>query len=630
MVGLWAAWLFFFIALPLQAADIQVRASRDPLIVGESFALIFSSAESPDGEPDFSPLSREFEILDQGKSNNFQFINGQKSHSVTWTLELMPKRSGEIAIPAIAFGRTRSTPIRLNVLPANARPQTNGSARDDNDLLLEAEWSNRSPVVQEQIILTLRFLNAVPIAKAAMQEPKVTTGEALIEKLGEDQAFETTRNNRRYVVTERRYAIMPQKSGILTVDPIPLTVQLPGSGPGSSLLQEFFNDPFIKNLPLGPGRAGRTVSLSTEAVQIDVKPPPSAWRGGHWLALHRLELSEKWQPEPHRFQVGEPVTRTLTLQADGATAAQLPDLRLIFPDGVKSYPDKPQLEDQKLVTGIIGKSTTKVALIPSAPGEIVLPALEIPWWNIDKARLEVARVPERRIMVLPSAGTPAPSHHAAATTPGSRSAADAPASNSAADAPPGSSATGPTGTISTPPAKPEDGAKTEQQNNASATPAPLASPGAAAALPPSPSTPVPTDLSSVRSAGFWPWLTLFLTSGWLATLGAWWYQSQKRRAQRTGGDAQRTAADATRATLEALRHACEANDPKAAHTALLNYERADAPLLMDAIHALQNVLYGRVPTPWQGQTLWQALQADRSHVAASHEKSDILPPLYPT
>ncbi|MBF0164975.1 MAG: protein BatD, partial [Magnetococcales bacterium] len=408
-------FLFLVVAGPLEAAEIQVRASRDPLVMGESFSLIFSTAENPDGDPDFSTLKRDFDILDQNKSNHFQFINGHKSHSVTWTLELLPKKAGEIPIPAIAFGKDRSAPRTLKVLstPAPTREQ---AGRDESDLRLEAEWSGKSVHPQEQIILTLRFLNAVPISGATLQEPKVESGEALIEKLGEDQAYETTRDQRRFIVTERRYALFPQKSGTLTIGPIPLTAHLPGTDGGSSLLREFFNDPFIKNFPLGPGRSGKTVRLTTEATTIEVKPIPAGWRGGPWLPVHRLELSENWSPEPPRFQVGEPVTRTITLQADGATAAQLPEPTVTIPPSIKSYPDKPRLEDQKLVTGIIGKSTSKIALIPATPGEITLPAIEIPWWNSDQDRMETARLPERRITVLPAAATK-PDGHATQPAP---------------------------------------------------------------------------------------------------------------------------------------------------------------------------------------------------------------------
>ncbi len=46
-------------------------------------------------------------------------------------------------------------------------------------------------------------------------------------------------------------------------------------------------------------------------------------------------------------------------------------------------------------------------MIGTAAGTFVLPALEVPWWNIDAAEWQVARLPERTISILPSSELPA-------------------------------------------------------------------------------------------------------------------------------------------------------------------------------------------------------------------------------
>ncbi|WP_420904394.1 BatD family protein [Candidatus Magnetaquiglobus chichijimensis] len=608
----WILLLSLLLAGAAESAEIQARASRDPLVTGESFSLIFSSAENPDGDPDFSPLKRDFEILDQNKSNHFQFINGHKSHSITWTLELLPRKAGEIPIPAIAFGKDRSTPLTLKILsaPPPAREQ---AGRDDSDLRLEAEWSGKSVHLQEQILLTLRFLNAAPIAGASLQEPKVESGEALIEKLGEDQAYETTRDQRRFIVTERRYALFPQKSGTLTIGAIPLTAQLPGADRSGSLLREFFNDPFIKNFPLGPGRAGKTVRLSTEPARIEVKPVPTGWGGGTWLPVHRLELSENWSPEPPRFQVGEPVTRTLTLQADGATAAQLPELTIAVPPGIKSYPDKPRLEDQRLVTGIIGKSVNKIALIPATPGAFTLPAIEIPWWNSDAGRIETARLPERRITVLPAATTRPDGN---ASQPHPVPSVSSPAAPGPASEKPASAAPGPA-----------------SEKPASAAPGPASEkPASAAPGPASEKTGPAIPAATVTTpAPFWPWLAFVLGCGWLGTAGAWWYRARMTRRNAPATPPPRSTSDPLTEPLDALKRACAANDPKAAHTALLRSGMAHAQILAEEVARLQAALYSPDPIPWHGESLWRATRAalNQPRSARNRAEPDPLPPLYP-
>ncbi|MBF0271942.1 MAG: protein BatD [Magnetococcales bacterium] len=599
--------LTWILTLPLWAAEIQVRASREPVVQEESFSLIFSTAENPDGDPDFAPLSKDFEILDQGKSSNFQFINGHKSHSITWTLELMPKHNGEVTIPPLTFGKDRSTPITLKILPGKNKTatQTPGS---DAELLVEAELSNPNPYRLEQTILTVRFLNAIPIAGASMPEPKLSSGDGVIEKLGTDQAYETERHQRHYLVSERRYALIPQRSGPLVIDPVPVTVQLPGQGK-NSLLKEFFNDPFIQNLPIGPGRPGQTVRLATQAIHLDAKAQPASWpRGSAWLPAHRLMLMEKWSPDPPVFQVGEPVTRTITLMADGLSAAQLEEITLKDPQGIKLYPDRPILENQKEATGIIGKRIHTIAMIPTTPGEHLLPAIDIPWWNIDQQRQEVARLPERRITVLPASGTgstPPPEARQPDTraTPNPESRSVEPASGNRSTTP---ETVNPVNPDRSPPSIPQSGAT-------------------------SPSVP-PTDAHTLT--GTWPWVALMAILGWMITALLWWRGTRRHKAPASpSSDPLAAAATQARQAEARLRAACLANDPKAAQAALIMLALSE-PLpgeLADAIAQLQATLYGPTPFPWQGERLWTAWQSTRATAGqTSPANSLVLPPLYPS
>ena len=53
--------------------------------------------------------------------------------------------------------------------------------------------------------------------------------------------------------------------------------------------------------------------------------------------------------------------------------------------------------------GIRGMRSDQYAMIGVTAGEVVLPALEVPWWNTRAGQWEVATLPERTLTVLPSA-----------------------------------------------------------------------------------------------------------------------------------------------------------------------------------------------------------------------------------
>ena len=70
------------------------------------------------------------------------------------------------------------------------------------------------------------------------------------------------------------------------------------------------------------------------------------------------------------------------------------------------YPDKPELSRRIEPGGIRGVRKDQYAIIGVKAGAVVLPPLEVPWWNTEKSEWQVARLPERTISFLPSGEAP--------------------------------------------------------------------------------------------------------------------------------------------------------------------------------------------------------------------------------
>lgn len=400
LLALAAALLF---AVPAGAA---VLASLDHTTVaaGDSVQLTLSS-DGGDGDPDFTPLERDFDILARSQSSQFRFVNGRVTSSKSWQLTLMPKHSGKLTIPPIAVGGARSNALTLTVLPPGSSPSApNGrggtgggaaAAQQDRPLFVEAAVQPRQVRVQQQLLYTVRIFRAVNLSQAQLSEPDVP--HAVVVRLGEDRSYQTVRGGRRYLVTERRYAIFPQQRGKLTVPPLRLDGRI-GVG-GMSLF-----DPF--------NSLGQVVRRFSNPVTVTVEGIPATWPGGAWLPARAVTLEQHLSDGPYR--VGEPITRSVTLHADGLTAAQLPQLLGDpLPGGLKRYPDQPQTSDAKGADGVRGTRRDKEAIIPLHGGDFTLPAIDIAWWNSDAQRVEHARLPERTIHVV---GTPAAVGGGAGTT----------------------------------------------------------------------------------------------------------------------------------------------------------------------------------------------------------------------
>jgi oxygen tolerance protein BatD len=359
-------------------AEVMVSVDRNPVIADESFQMIFKTNQKVVGEPDFSPLNKSFTILNSGRRSNTQIINGEIKSSQQWVLTVIPKKAGIIGIPSIRFGNEISKPRTIKVV-ANASA-TKGNATDD--IFIEVEVNTKSPYVQAQVIYTAKLYRSVQTNNASLSEPEISGGQAVINKLDEDNSFETRIKGKRYIVIERKYVIFPQSSGALTIEPLIFQGQ---TGSGS-----FFGfDPF--------GPQPKSIVKRSESIKLDVKPIPESFTGDTWLPASQLNIHEQWSVDPAKLQQGEATTRTLILTAHGLVASNLPETKSNLPDKLKLYPDQPEFVETKDENGSIGIRHDKMAIIPIEAGDYVLPVIKIAWWNTDTDKMEFAELPERTI-----------------------------------------------------------------------------------------------------------------------------------------------------------------------------------------------------------------------------------------
>lgn len=522
------------------AAQITVRTDRDPVSLRESFQIEFEAQGDVDGDPDFSPLNRDFRILSTAQSSSFSFSNGHSSSAKTWTLTVVARRTGSIVIPSVNFGKDRSPPGSVTVTAAGTGSAS--SQRDSGDVFIEVEAHPLKPLVQAQVIYTARLFIAVPVSDATLSDPTIDSGDAVIERLGEDRNYETQVMGRRFKVLERNYAVFPQASGKIVIAPLQFQGRI-----GRDVFSLF--DPF--------GPQPKAVFRQSAPIALDVRPIPADFSEPHWLPAKNLQLSEEWSPDPPEFRAGEPLTRTLVLSADGLGASQLPDLSTSYPDAIRVYPDQPVLNNRATPTGIIGSRQEKIAVIPSTPGEYVLPAISVPWWNTRTGEVAWARLPERRITVQPRDGAVVP------------------------DSVPE-------------PVRTESGA----------------APGARVFEEPQAAVP-----RSASPPGAWMWISAFLAAGWLLTVLLWW--RQRRAGGRSAGA--RARVDSSRRAARAVSDACRANDARSARDALLQWaahhwpaepprsvgelaSRCDGKLARE-LERLNAVLYARQSGEWNGSEL---------------------------
>jgi len=361
-------------------ATVVARVDRGDVELNESFTLEIIIDTETNRAPDIAALDQDFYVGQGNQLSNTTISNGQIRRSKTWTYILMPKRVGQLVIPAISVGSERSTPLTVNVKEASYAPP--GEA----DVFVTSEIDFGETYVQAQVLYKIKIYRAVATRQPALRDPVITGAETLVEVAGDDRSYEAVIGGKPYNVVERVLALYPQESGEIQISPARFEARV-----------------------LRDGRiTGRKVYESDpQTITVQPTPPPPAdYPDAVWLPARIVELTEDWSNSTDELMAGQPITRHVTISALGQLETQIPAIEPPVTDGMKTYPDKPDLSRQLESGGIRGIRSDQYALIGVNPGEIHLPALEVPWWNIETGEWQVARLPERSITILPSDDAP--------------------------------------------------------------------------------------------------------------------------------------------------------------------------------------------------------------------------------
>ncbi|KPW55822.1 MULTISPECIES: BatD family protein [Pseudomonas syringae group] len=383
--------LLSLIALSLQAAQLTASVDRTRLNAGETVELTLETDDVTQfGKPDMSSLEASFEVRDTRQLNSLKTLDGSSQATTRWIVTLLPRETGSVIIPSLQLGELKSQPLTLQVMQSETKEPASHLA----SIFIEASLDQDSVYVQAQAVLTLRVYHSVSLFDDSSLSP-LQVPDARVEKLGDARTYEKLINGVRHGVIETRYAIYPQQSGVLTI---------PSQVFSATLVQPPAEAQGQEANPFGP-QPGKSVRVKSAEVPLTVKPKPANYPADiAWLPARSISLEENWSPEPGTTQVGDSLTRTITLKAEGLAGAQLPPLAPTEVPSLRRYPDQPQLRNLPSERGLIGTREEREALVPGRAGAIELPAVEVTWWNTREDYLEHTSLPARTLQISNNPG----------------------------------------------------------------------------------------------------------------------------------------------------------------------------------------------------------------------------------
>lgn len=354
-------------------AEVTATTDRSVLSIDETVSLEIKSKNSS-GEPDLSILEKDFQILGRSQSQNYSLINGKASRTHIWNVSLLPRKTGEITIPAINVGNEVTNPIHLVIKKQSTNPGLEGK-----DVFLKLVLSdNEKRFVQQQIIVKIQLFHRVRFVNASLSDLQVEN--TVVEKLGDDKSYSKTISNHRYNVIERIYAIFPQQSGPLDIPSISFS--------GNTEISQSFSL---------FSRPGRQIISRTEPVTLDILAIPESYTGKNWLPAEDLQLESEILEDINEIKAGEAITRHIVVRATGLLGSQLPANTIASSNKLKTYPDKEKLGIQYINGNVIGIRRDAIAIIPLKEGPFTLPEIKIDWWNTKTNQQESTILPARTL-----------------------------------------------------------------------------------------------------------------------------------------------------------------------------------------------------------------------------------------
>ena len=367
----------------LANAAVSASVDRNDIQIGQSFNLSIDVTDSGD-TPEIDSLRNNFDINGTGSSSQMSIINGHTSSKKTFTISLTPKNIGKQLIPPVKVGNDSTSPIQISVTQASPQEQvTNAKA------FVETSVANDSAYVGVPIVYSIKLYYAVQLANVSMANLDIKNAQ--IQPAGKESRYSTNIKGNNYQVIEQKFLITPTNAGTLTFPPVRISGSMMEDDPNNFL-------PIVTPRPF---------NIFSKPINLKVFGVPNNVAPNNWLPAKGLELSDNWSVSNDILKVGQPITRTISLQAKGIPYTSIPEMIFPVPNNVNAYPDKTANENVVNGEELIAKKTYKIAYVPTSAGKIDFPEIKVKWWDISSKSLKEAILPAKSYTILDENGHPA-------------------------------------------------------------------------------------------------------------------------------------------------------------------------------------------------------------------------------
>lgn len=392
----------FFAAVSLSAQTSMRVEAPNVVAADEQFNVTFI-LEGDDSPSDFQwSQGDDFQLVwgpQEGRSTSVQIINGKKSRSsqCTYTYILMPKKTGTFTLPRatakVKGKEITSSGVTIEVVSDSSSGSGNGSrpassaggASSDNvtgiqdeDIFLRLTLSRTKVVVGEPITATLKLYQRVNIAGFEdarfpsfngfwSQEVEAPTNIEFRRESYDNKIYNTA--------VLRKYVLIPQQTGTITIDPAELVCLVNirvSSGGGVSIFDGFFDE-------------YRTIRkrVSSSSYKVNVSPLPAGAPASFGGGVGDFSISARMSKDSLTTHEASSLVVTITGKGN-VSLLEAPDV--VFPPDFEVYDTKSSENTSKPSGGTSGSKVYEFPFIPRSHGDFTIGPIEYSYYDINAGK----------------------------------------------------------------------------------------------------------------------------------------------------------------------------------------------------------------------------------------------------
>lgn len=405
------------------AAFAQTSISVDVhTVVGidERFNVVFE-VEGENSPSNFSwNPGDDFQLVwgpQKGTSSSVSIVNGKvsKSSKTSFTYILLPKKTGSFTLPAATAsvkGETISSrAVTIQVVQDGSNKQSSGSssssgsnrssggsgssssretASTGDEVFMRLNLSKTNVVVGEPITATLTLYQRTNIV--GFENARFPSFDGFWSQETETPSNiefhrESLGDNIYNAAVLRRYVIIPQKSGNMTIDPAEIVclinVLRPGRSSGS-IFDSFFGEEYV------------TVKkrVTTRPVTVKVSPLPAGAPASFSGGVGNYSISARLSKDS--LKVHDAASLIVTVSGKG-NVSLIEAPKLSFPPDFETYDVKTSQNTDK--SGTSGSKTFEYPFIPRSYGNFTLPPLKYSYYDVNSKKYATVSTDSLRIKV---------------------------------------------------------------------------------------------------------------------------------------------------------------------------------------------------------------------------------------